>query len=48
MTGELIRDVFDLDAVVVSDPVSGTPMVLPRGRHHILTPEPEETRAIRS
>jgi iron complex transport system ATP-binding protein len=48
MTGELIRDVFDLDAVVVSDPVSGTPMVLPRGRHHILTSEPEETRAIRS
>lgn len=48
MTGELIRDVFDLDAVVVSDPVSGTPMVLPRGRHHILTPEPEETRVIRS
>ena len=35
MTSELIRDVFDLDALVVRDPVSGTPIVLPRGRHHV-------------
>ena len=38
ITSELIRDVFDLDAVVVPDPVSGTPIVLPRGRHHVLIP----------
>jgi iron complex transport system ATP-binding protein len=38
MTSDLIRDVFDLDALVVPDPVSGTPIVLPRGRHHVLTP----------
>ncbi|QKJ19587.1 ABC transporter ATP-binding protein [Microbacterium hominis] len=38
MTGELIRAVFDLDALVVPDPVSGTPIVLPRGRHHVLAP----------
>ena len=31
MTSELIRDVFDLDALVVADPVSGAPIVLPRG-----------------
>ena len=48
MTSELIRDVFDLDALVVPDPVSGTPIVLPRGRHHVRTPEPEETRVARS
>ena len=48
MTSELIRDVFDLDALVVPDPVSGTPIVLPRGRHHILTPESEEPRVIHS
>ena len=48
MTSELIRDVFGLDAFVVPDPVSGTPIVLPRGRHHILTPEPEEPHAYRS
>ncbi|KRA23166.1 iron dicitrate ABC transporter ATP-binding protein [Microbacterium sp. Root61] len=35
MTSELIREVFDLDALVVSDPVSGAPIVLPRGRHHV-------------
>jgi len=34
MIGELIREVFDLDALVVPDPVSGSPIVLPRGRHH--------------
>ena len=36
VTGALIRQVFDLDALVVPDPVSGTPIVLPRGRHHVL------------
>lgn len=38
ITRELIRDVFDLDSLVIADPVSGSPMVLPRGRHHILDP----------
>lgn len=38
LTSELIRDVFDLDALVLPDPVSGTPMVLPRGRHHVIAP----------
>ncbi len=36
VTGELIREVFDLDALVITDPISGTPIVLPRGRHHVL------------
>ena len=36
MTSSLIRDVFSLDAVVIADPVSGSPIVLPRGRHHVL------------
>ena len=35
ITDALIREVFDLDCVVVPDPVSGTPIVLPRGRHHV-------------
>jgi iron complex transport system ATP-binding protein len=34
VTSELVREVFDLDALVITDPVSGAPMVLPRGRHH--------------
>ena len=32
LTEELLRDVFDLEARVVEDPVSGTPLVLPLGR----------------
>jgi iron complex transport system ATP-binding protein len=35
MTADLIREVFDLDSLVVTDPVSGAPIVLPRGRHHV-------------
>jgi iron complex transport system ATP-binding protein len=45
VTRELIREVFDLDALVVPDPVSGTPIVVPRGRHHLLAPPIEEHRA---
>lgn len=37
VTSELIRDVFELDALVVPDPVSGAPIVLPRGRHHVVS-----------
>lgn len=31
---ELVSDVFGLDCVVVPDPLSAAPMVVPRGRHH--------------
>ena len=34
VTAEVITEVFGLDCDVVPDPVSGTPMVVPRGRHH--------------
>jgi iron complex transport system ATP-binding protein len=40
MTSDLIREVFDLDALVVPDPVSGSPIVLPRGRHHVSAAQP--------
>ena len=33
MTEALVRDVFDLACRVIPDPVSGTPMVVPIGRH---------------
>jgi iron complex transport system ATP-binding protein len=32
VTADLVRDVFGLDCVVVEDPVSGGPLVVPRGR----------------
>ncbi|MFJ4038698.1 ABC transporter ATP-binding protein [Microbacterium sp. NPDC090007] len=46
MTSGLIAEVFGLDALVVPDPVSGTPLVLPRGRHHVSarTPSVDTTR----
>ena len=34
VTAEVITEVYGLDCDVVPDPVSGTPMVVPRGRHH--------------
>ncbi|MGE0300542.1 ABC transporter ATP-binding protein [Pseudonocardia sp.] len=34
LTAELLREVFELDAHVVADPVSGTPLVVPIGRRH--------------
>jgi iron complex transport system ATP-binding protein len=34
LTSELLAEVFDLDAQVVTDPVAGTPMVIPVGRRH--------------
>jgi iron complex transport system ATP-binding protein len=42
VTQELVRDVFGLDSVVVPDPVSGQPLVLPLGRHHAGSPYPPE------
>lgn len=34
VTPELVRQVFGLVAQVIDDPVSHTPLVVPRGRHH--------------
>jgi iron complex transport system ATP-binding protein len=36
VTEEMILRVFHLDCVVSRDPISGAPLVLPKGRHHIL------------
>ncbi|UFU01807.1 ABC transporter ATP-binding protein [Ruania suaedae] len=34
LTPALVRDVFGLDSEVIRDPVSGTPLMVPKGRHH--------------
>ncbi|MBC6448019.1 ABC transporter ATP-binding protein [Actinokineospora xionganensis] len=34
LTAELVDEVFDVRCCVVTDPVSGTPLVIPIGRHH--------------
>ena len=34
VTEELVRTVFGLESRVIPDPVSGTPLIIPIGRHH--------------
>jgi len=41
VTEEAVRAVFGLDNRVIPDPVSGTPLVLPAGRHHRPYAKPE-------
>jgi len=35
VTASLVREVFGLDSTVITDPLSGKPLVLPSGRHHV-------------
>ncbi len=35
ITEALVRDVFGLDCSVIPDPLTGKPLVLPAGRHHV-------------
>ncbi|GGX90779.1 ABC transporter ATP-binding protein [Streptomyces minutiscleroticus] len=41
VTESLVHDVFGLRNTVVPDPASGTPMVVPLGRHHVTSPAPQ-------
>ncbi|MFC1438418.1 ABC transporter ATP-binding protein [Streptacidiphilus sp. N1-10] len=40
ITAETVEEVFGLRCQVAQDPVSGTPMVIPMGRHHAPAPAP--------
>ena len=31
----LVKQVFNLDCVVIEDPVSKTPMIVPKGKYHV-------------
>ncbi|MZG01786.1 ABC transporter ATP-binding protein [Streptomyces sp. SID5614] len=49
LTEQTVRAVFDLDSRIIDDPVSGRPLMLPLGRHHVLdsadrdaSPAPQE------
>ena len=42
ITAEAVEDVFDLRCQVTTDPVSGTPLVIPISRHHTADPVPRE------
>jgi iron complex transport system ATP-binding protein len=43
VTEDLVRDVFGLDSRVLPDPISGTPLIIPLGRHHTNFPQAETT-----
>jgi iron complex transport system ATP-binding protein len=34
VTVDLVREVFGIEAIIVPDPASGTPLISPVGRHH--------------
>jgi iron complex transport system ATP-binding protein len=36
VTAELVSEVFGLDSEIIADPLTGKPLVLPRGRHHVI------------
>lgn len=35
ISSDLIKDVFGLNCTVIGDPVSGSPLIVPIGRHHV-------------
>lgn len=35
ITSSLVKDIFGLNCTVINDPVSGTPLVVPKGRYHV-------------
>ncbi len=41
VTEGLVRNVFGLESRVVQDPISGTPLIIPIGRHHVPAKELE-------
>lgn len=41
VTEDLVRTVFNLESRVIPDPVSGTPLIIPIGRHHVPATELE-------
>ncbi|MBO2537572.1 ABC transporter ATP-binding protein [Rummeliibacillus suwonensis] len=35
ITSTLVKDIFGLDCAVINDPISATPLVVPKGRYHV-------------
>lgn len=35
VTSEQVKDIFGLDCTVIEDPISGSPLVVPKGRYHV-------------
>ncbi|GAA2276532.1 ABC transporter ATP-binding protein [Streptomyces ruber] len=45
LTEDTVRTVFGLDSRVIEDPVSGKPLMLPIGRHHVRRPDDARSAA---
>jgi hypothetical protein len=45
VTEQLVLDVFGLESRVLPDPVSGTPLIIPIGRHHTPSAAPSTAEA---
>jgi iron complex transport system ATP-binding protein len=35
ITSTLVKDIFGLNCIVIEDPISGSPLVVPKGRYHV-------------
>ncbi len=35
ITDILVKEIFGLDCIVITDPVAGSPLVIPKGKHHV-------------
>jgi iron complex transport system ATP-binding protein len=35
VTSTVVKDIFGLDCTVIEDPISGSPLVVPKGRYHV-------------
>ena len=33
---KLVKDIFNLEAKIISDPISNTPPIVPIGKHHVI------------
>ncbi|GMK40519.1 iron-dicitrate ABC transporter ATP-binding protein [Paenibacillus sp. CCS19] len=40
ITSELVKDIFGMESAVIQDPISGTPLIVPIGRHHVKPAKP--------
>jgi len=40
ITSTLVKDIFGHDCTVIKDPISGSPLVVPRGRYHVIEDYP--------
>ena len=46
LTASMVHQVFGIDSSIVTDPLSGRPMMLPIGRHRMARPPFEQERDI--